>query len=133
MAIENMPVLKNMTILQAFLGLVNNYLVHILNIHKVKALLNELLKENIKWVWTEKCQKEFNELKDVLTSDLYFTHFDSKLEIILAKDASKYGLGAILLHKNNWQEKGHSSRSKNIIANGKALKPDWKRGIGYYI
>lgn len=55
--------------------------VHIPNICKVKAPPNELQnkKKNAKWVWTEEYQKIFNELKDMLTSDLYLTHFNPKL------------------------------------------------------
>ena len=32
-------------------------------------------------------------------SDLTLTYFDPKLEIIVALDASKYSIGAVVLHK----------------------------------
>lgn len=46
--------------------------------------------------------------------------FDPNLESILATDASKYEVGALLQHEDN-DEKDHSPRIKDIIAGGKEL------------
>ena len=46
-----------------------------------------------------KCQTAFDQIKKALTSDLFLTHYDPKLEIIVATDASSYGVGACILHK----------------------------------
>ena len=45
------------------------------------------------------CQTAFDQIKKALTSDLFHTHCDPKLEIIVASDASSYGVGACILHK----------------------------------
>ena len=66
--------------------------------HCLHASLNELLKKDKKWRWTPECQTAFDQIKKALTSDLFLTH-DPKLEIIVASDASSYGVGACILHK----------------------------------
>ena len=68
--------------------------------HDLRAPLNELLKKDKKkWRWTPECQTAFDQIKKALTSDLFLTHYDPKLEIIVASDASSYGVGACILHK----------------------------------
>ena len=37
--------------------------------HELRALLNNLLKKEIKWDWSDKCEIAFKEIKKVLTSD----------------------------------------------------------------
>lgn len=98
-AIKNMPIPKNITTLQAFLGLANYYGIYIKNMHDLRAPLNNLLKKDVKWNWTDKCQQAFEKIKSALTSDLALTHYDPKQEIIVASDASDYGIGAVILHK----------------------------------
>ena len=49
---------------------------------------------------TEKCQEAFERIKDMLMSGIFFTHFDPKVELILASDTSKVGIGAVLLQKD---------------------------------
>ncbi|KIH69494.1 hypothetical protein ANCDUO_00151 [Ancylostoma duodenale] len=44
--------------------------------------------------WIEECEAAFTRAKEVLASDLLLTHFDPSLEIIVAADASDYGIGA---------------------------------------
>ena len=51
------------------------------------------------WRWKPECQTAFDQIKKALTSDLFLTHFDPKLEIIVASDASSYGVGSCILHK----------------------------------
>ena len=43
--------------------------------------------------------KAFNESKDLLTSSSFLVHFNPKLPILLACDASAYGIGAVLAHR----------------------------------
>ena len=60
--------------------------------------LNELLKDK-KWKWTPEYQTAFDQIKKALTSDLFLTHYNPKLEIIVASDARSYGVGACILHE----------------------------------
>ena len=47
---------------------------------------------------TPECQVS-SEIKKTLTSDLSLTHYDPTLDIIVASDASSYGIAACILHK----------------------------------
>ena len=40
-------------------------------------------------------------IKKILTSDLFLTHYNLDLEIIVASDTSSYGIGVCILHKMN--------------------------------
>ena len=55
--------------------------------HDHRAPLNELLKDK-KWKWMPECQTAFDQIKKTLTSDLFLMHYDPKLEIIVAINAS---------------------------------------------
>ena len=84
------------------------------NFHDLHAPLNELLKEDKKGKWTPECQTAFDQIKKALTSDLSLTHYDPKLEIIVASDASSYGVGSCILHKMPDETKkpiAHASRT----------------------
>ena len=67
--------------------------------HDLRAPLNELLKKEKSWDWSNECQEVFDKIKEALTSDFFLAHFDPNLEPIVACDASSYGVGACILHK----------------------------------
>ena len=56
-------------------------------------------KKDKKWRWTPECQIVFDQIKKALTSDIFLTDYDPKLEIIVASNASSYGVGSCILHK----------------------------------
>lgn len=66
---------------------------------QLRGPLDELLRANVKWHWTSTQRNCFNSLKDILSSNLLLTHYDPNKEIIVAADASNYGLGACILHE----------------------------------
>ena len=45
------------------------------------------------------CQEAFEKIKEVLISDLFITHYNPDLEIMVASDASSYSIGACILDK----------------------------------
>ena len=87
------------TSLQSFLGLANYYQSFIHKMHDLLAPLNELWKKDTSWDWSTECQEALDKIKEALTSDMFLSHFDSNLELIVACDASSYGVGACILHK----------------------------------
>ena len=60
--------------------------------------MNSLLGKDAYWKWTKDCAKAFQYIKDVLVSSTFVTHYDPSLPLMLAADASLYGLGAVISH-----------------------------------
>jgi len=98
-AITTMPEPSNVTELRSFLSAINFYGKFVSNLRQHRGPLDELLKLNVSWVWNEKHKRAFNQLKDILSSDLTLAHYDPQQKIIVAADASGYGLGACILHE----------------------------------
>lgn len=57
------------------------------------------MQKNVEFVWSECCKKSLEEVKKQMQSDVILTHFDPKLPLVLAVDASPYGIGAVLSHQ----------------------------------
>ena len=66
----------------------------------VLAPLYMLLQKETKWSWGAEQQKSFNEVKKLLTSDCLLVHYDPNKEFLLACDASPYGVGVVLSHRD---------------------------------
>ena len=113
-AIKHMPPPDNVSKLRSFLGLVSHYSAFVPEMHQLRGPLNELLVKDHHWTWSLECQNAFDTLKTILCSDLLLTHFNPELEIVVAADASDYGIGAVISHIfPNGSEKAvaHASRS----------------------
>ena len=53
--------------IKSFLGLVGYYRRFVENFSKIAALLTRLTQKNVKFVWSNACEKSFHELKKLLT------------------------------------------------------------------
>ena len=84
--------------LRSFLGLVNYYGKFLPNLASVASPLYNLLQKNAPWVWGSTQKRAFREVKRLLQSSDLLAHFDPEKELILACDASPYGLVAVLSH-----------------------------------
>ena len=105
---------QNKTELQSFLGLVNYYRTFIPNMSTLASPLNKLLAKDTPWCWSQECTKSFQDLKDTLTSSRVLAHYNPKLEVQLAVDASPFGLGAVISRITEEQEErpiAYASRS----------------------
>ena len=69
------------------------------NLSSTLAPLYQLLKSATRWKWTGREQEAFYKSKKLLSSSAVLVHFDPKKDLILACDASPYGLGAVLSHR----------------------------------
>ena len=96
-AIKDAPQPQNITELRSFLGMVNFQALFVPHLSTIIHPLHDLLCDK-PWEWTNTHTKAFNTVKDILTSDKVLTHYDAKRPLVLAADASPYGLGAVILH-----------------------------------
>jgi hypothetical protein len=56
-----------------------------------------LQKKNKKFVWTEKCVEAFQRLKELLTTTPILKVPDMDVDFLVCTDASKEGLGGVLM------------------------------------
>jgi hypothetical protein len=61
--------------------------------------MTELLKNNTKFEWSEACEKSFQVLKRRLTTALVLTLPDIKKDFVVYCDASRKGLGCVLMQE----------------------------------
>ena len=97
-AIVEAPAPRNVTELRSFLGLVNYYGKFVPNLASLLHPLHQLLRAETRWIWTKECQRSFDNAKARLVAAPVLTHFDPKLPIRMAGDASQYGIGAVISH-----------------------------------
>ena len=74
--IVEMPEPQNQQQLRSFLGMVNHYGKFLCNLSDLCAPLNELLKKEQPWSWSNSCQDAFDRIKKQLISAEALTHYD---------------------------------------------------------
>ncbi|CAM5169467.1 unnamed protein product, partial [Eretmochelys imbricata] len=91
---------------QSFLGLAGYYRRFVPQCSQIAAPLTDLTKKKQPNAvqWTEECQKAFNQLKATLTSDPVLRAPDFDKPFLVTTDASKRGLGAVLMQEGPDQE-----------------------------
>ena len=97
-AVVNAPALHSVPKLRAFLGMVNYYRKFIPNLSTLLHPLNMLLQPSKPWRWTAECDGAFRQAKEAISSTAVLVHYDPKLPLTLAGDASANGIGAVISH-----------------------------------
>ncbi|XP_018404622.1 PREDICTED: uncharacterized protein K02A2.6-like, partial [Cyphomyrmex costatus] len=97
-AIEHMPIPKNVSEVRAFIGFVTYYSRFIKNLSTILYPLNKLLHKETPFLWTQECDTAFKKAKEVFQNNEILAYYDQKKPLILATDASSYGVGAVLSH-----------------------------------
>ena len=113
-AVKDSPSPQSVQELKAYLGLLSYYSKFLPDLSTVLAPLYRLLRKDTSWRWTKEEMKAFQASKDLLTSSPLLVHFDPQLKLILACDASAYGVGAVLAHQmpdGSEQPIGYASRT----------------------
>ncbi|XP_042387466.1 uncharacterized protein LOC121979543 [Zingiber officinale] len=96
-AIRNWDTPKNASEIRSFLGLAGYYRRFIQNFSQIALPLTSLTKKGVRYEWTDRCKKSFEELKGRLTTSLVLTIPDGSGRFVVYTDASKTGLGAVLM------------------------------------
>ena len=108
-ALKNFPTPTNVSSLRSFLGLVNFVSKFVPSSTDILYLLNNLLKKNIPWNWSESQEHAFQSIKNEICKATNLRYYDPKLELVLENDASEYGLGSSLTQ--NLKPLAYASRS----------------------
>ncbi|XP_062501692.1 uncharacterized protein K02A2.6-like [Corticium candelabrum] len=85
--------------LRAYLGLINYYGRFLPGLAKTLAPLYKLLRQGMNWRWGEEEKTAFRCSKAALQSDKLLVHYDPRIPLSLACDASPVGIGAVLSHQ----------------------------------
>ena len=96
-AIIDAPAPTNKSELHSLCGGISYYRKFIPDLATIMAPLNEL-KGHKKFVWDQKCEDAFKKVKERLISSDVLVHYDPNKALILATDASPYGVSAIISH-----------------------------------
>ena len=118
-SVEAIKLLKrpqNLQELQAFLGTINYYGRFVNNLAENASALYHLLKKSTEFVWSNECEKAFESLKtDTITATI-LGQYDHTKPLILATDASQYGIGAVLMQNFHDRERPVAHASKTLTA-----------------
>ena len=98
-AVKDAPRPKNVSELKAFLGMLSYYSRFLPNMSTALAPLYRLLKQNVRWKWSAVEEEAFRSAKKLLTSSQLLVHYDPQQDLVMAYDASEYGIGAVLAHR----------------------------------
>jgi hypothetical protein len=94
----NWKALVNVSEIRSFLGLAGYYRRFIEGFSKLAKPMIALLEKNAKFVWSDKCQANF-ELKRRLTTAPVLTLPDLSKSFSIYCDASRLGLGCVLIQE----------------------------------
>lgn len=98
-SVANFPTPQNVHNVRQFIGLGSFFRRFIKGFAEISRPLTKLLKKDVPWVWSAEQDNAFLKLKEALTSRPVLSLYDQKLETHIHTDASKHGVGAVLLQK----------------------------------
>ena len=133
-AIQEAPQPHNLAELRSFLGIINYYGKFLPNLSTKLAPLYQLLKRGSRWQWGKAQADAFTVAKKALQDDTLLVHYDSKRQVVLACDASPYGLGAVLSHiMEDGQERPIAYASRTLTAQKRITASLRKKPLELYL
>uniref|UniRef100_A0AC34FQP6 RNA-directed DNA polymerase n=1 Tax=Panagrolaimus sp. ES5 TaxID=591445 RepID=A0AC34FQP6_9BILA len=93
-AIQRMASPTDVSALRTFLGMVNYYQEFIPKMRELREPLDNLLKSDADWEQNAAVAA----IKEKLTQECLLTHYDPRLPITVAADASQHGIGGVISH-----------------------------------
>ncbi|UYV65155.1 K02A2.6-like [Cordylochernes scorpioides] len=114
-AITNFPTPKTAHEVRSFMGLCSYYRRFVKDFANKAKPLHDLLRNNVKFFWSNEQEQSFQILKSALTTDPVLGHFKEDAETLVHTDASGYGVGAVLTQLVEGKEKpiAYASRTLN--------------------
>lgn len=98
--VSDFPQPSNVHGVRQFLGLVSYFRKFIRGFAELASPLTKLLKKDSKWEWSHDQQQAFEQLKSKLINRPVLAIYDYSAETELHTDASRIGLGAILMQRS---------------------------------
>ncbi|KAF8096224.1 hypothetical protein N665_0314s0002 [Sinapis alba] len=95
-AIQGWPRLKNATEVRSFLGLAGYYRKFFKGFASLAQPMTKLTGKDVKFLWSEECEKCFSALKDMLTGAPILVLPEADQPYVVYMDASITGLGCVL-------------------------------------
>ncbi|CAD6197277.1 unnamed protein product [Caenorhabditis auriculariae] len=95
-------------------GMITYYGKYIPNLSSESAPLNRLRQNDAEWVWGEKEQMAIDKIKKILVDSGTLAHYDPTEQIVLATDASDYGLEVEFFPAMSEAEEGYSQQSQTF-------------------
>ena len=115
-AIVKAPKPTNLTQLRAYLGVFNFYRRFVHNASTILEPLNRLLRDKVTWTWGKEEDGAFEASKDALLSSDVLVHFDPSKPIVVVADSSAYGIGAVLCHLIDGNERPIYFASRSLTS-----------------
>ncbi len=127
--IVNWLILINVKDVQSFLNFANFYRRFIYDYSRIATSLTRLIRKDVFFVWSQKCQIAFNILKKVFTFKIILHHYNSDHKIVIEINALNYVFKDILfqydeneiLHSVAYFSKKHNSVECNYEIYDKEL------------
>nr|CAI5855049.1 unnamed protein product [Callosobruchus analis] len=111
-AVEHFPASSNVHQVRQFLGLVGYFRKFIDKFSQKTSILTNLSGNKTAWSWTENHNKAVRELKSALKSNSILIICDPTLKTILYTDASRDGIGGILIQITRGNNQWNSTANK---------------------
>lgn len=98
--------------IKSYLSMVSYYRAFIPNLSDITEPLTRLLRKNIPFVWSDRCEEAFQLLKTKLTTAPVLAYPDFSKDFILNCDASKYAIGAVISQMHDGKERAIAYASR---------------------
>jgi len=126
--IADWPTPQTVKGVQSFLGFCNFYRAFIKNFSDIACPLNDLTYKNEQFIWTDKCNNAFLELKQICTNYPVLRTPDWTKQFVMETNASGYTLGVVIaqefedgIHPIAFHSRSLLPAEKNYDAHDKEL------------
>ncbi|KAL0558788.1 hypothetical protein IC582_003370 [Cucumis melo] len=96
-AVTSWPQSSTVSEIRSFLGLAGYYRRFVEDFSRITSPLTQLTKKGTPFIWSPACESSFQELKQKLVTSPILTVSDGSRSFVIYSDASKNGLGFVLM------------------------------------